>query len=56
MNYSDASESKILPVGNYIIEDTLYDWMKGSITVTNESSTGSELSGWFLYSHSSGIE
>jgi hypothetical protein len=47
MDYSDASELKILPVGNYYIVDTIYDWMKGSITVTDESSTGNEVVGGF---------
>jgi hypothetical protein len=47
MDYSDASELKILPVGNYSIVDTKYDWMKGSITVTDESSTGKEVVGGF---------
>jgi hypothetical protein len=47
MNYSDASELKILPVGNYSIIDTIYDWMKGSISVTDESSSGNEVVGGF---------
>ncbi|HEY7778050.1 MAG TPA: hypothetical protein VIA09_05880, partial [Nitrososphaeraceae archaeon] len=34
MEYADASDSKVLPAGNYSITDTEYDWMKGSITVT----------------------
>ena len=47
MNYSDASELKILPVGNYSVVDTIYDWMKGSISVTDESSSGNEVVGGF---------
>jgi hypothetical protein len=47
MNYSDASELKILPVGKYSIVDTIYDWMKGSISVTDESSSGNEVVGGF---------
>ena len=47
MDYSDLSKLKILPVGNYTIEDTLYGWMKGSITVTDESSTGNMVVGGF---------
>ena len=47
MEYADASDSKVLPAGNYSITDAKYDWMKGSITVTNESSTGNEIVGGF---------
>ena len=47
MEYADASDSKVLPAGNYSITDTKYDWMKGSITVTDENSTGNEIVGGF---------
>jgi hypothetical protein len=47
MEYADASDSKVLPSGNYSIVDTEYDWMKGSITVTEENSTGNEIVGGF---------
>ena len=47
MEYADASESKILPPGNYSITDSEYDWMKGSITVTEENSTGNQTVGGF---------
>lgn len=47
MDYSDASESTILPVGNYSIVDAKYNWMKGSIIVTGESSTGNGVTGGF---------
>jgi hypothetical protein len=47
MDYSNASELKILPVGNYSIIDTKYDWMKGRVTVTEESSTGKQVVGGF---------
>jgi hypothetical protein len=40
-------DSKVLPSGNYFIIDTEYDWMKGSITVTEENFTGSEIVGGF---------
>ena len=40
MEYADASDSKVLPAGNYSITDTKYDWMKGSITVTDENLQG----------------
>jgi hypothetical protein len=47
MEYSDASDSKILPPGNYSITDSKYDWMKGSITVTEENSIGNQTVGGF---------
>lgn len=47
MEYADASDSKVLPSGNYSIIDTEYDWMKGSITVTEENSTGNAIVGGF---------
>ena len=47
MEYADASDSKVLPAGNYSIVDTEYDWMKGSITVMDENSTGNEIVGGF---------
>ena len=47
MEYADASDSKILPPGNYSITDTKYTWMKGSITVTEEKSTGNQTVGGF---------
>jgi len=47
MEYADASDSKVLSTGNYSIVDTEYDWMKGSITVTDENSTRNEIVGGF---------
>jgi hypothetical protein len=47
MEYSDASDSKILPPGNYSVTDSKYDWMKGSITVTEENSIGNQTVGGF---------
>jgi hypothetical protein len=47
LEYADASDSKVLPSGNYSIIDTEYDWMKGSITVTDENSIGDEIVGGF---------
>jgi hypothetical protein len=47
MNYSNASKLKILPVGNYSVIDTKYNWMKGTITVMDESSRGKEIMGGF---------
>jgi hypothetical protein len=38
---------KVLPSENYSIIDTEYNWMKGSITVTEENSTGNEIVGGF---------
>jgi hypothetical protein len=47
MEYDDASDSKILPSGNYSIIDTEYDWMKGSITVTEKTLLENEIVGGF---------
>ena len=47
MEYADASDSKVLPPGNYTITSTQYDWMKGTITVTEEDSIGKEVMGGF---------
>jgi plastocyanin len=43
MEYGDSSDSKILPVGNYSIVDSRYHWMKGSITVKDQNSTGTSV-------------
>jgi hypothetical protein len=47
LDYSDASDLKILPIGKYSIVDTKYDWMEGSITVTDQTSTGNGVVGGF---------
>lgn len=47
LDYSNSSKSEVLPVGNYSIEDTEYEWMKGTITVTDQKSNGSLVVGGF---------
>ena len=47
MEYANSSDSKVLPVGTYSITDTKYEWMKGTITVSDETSTGKEIVGGF---------
>jgi hypothetical protein len=47
MEYANSSDSKVLPVGTYSITDTEYEWMKGTITVSDETSTGKEIVGGF---------
>lgn len=47
LDYSNSSKSKILPTGNYSIEDTQYEWMKGTIKVTDQKSNGSLVVGGF---------
>jgi hypothetical protein len=47
MDYADESGSKNLPAGDYSIIDTKYDWMNGSIKITDEKSTGNSVVGAF---------
>lgn len=47
MEYASSSDSKVLPEGTYAITDTEYKWMKGTITVSDETSTGKEIVGGF---------
>lgn len=47
MEYGDSSEPKELTPGNYSVVDTKYDWMKGSITITDQKSTGNKVVGGF---------
>lgn len=47
MDYSNASDSIKLPVGKYSITDTKYNWMEGSITVSDKTSTGNRVVGGF---------
>jgi hypothetical protein len=47
MEYGDSSEPINLTAGNYSVMDTKYDWMKGSLVVTNQNSTGNNVVGGF---------
>ncbi len=47
MEYGDSSEPKELTPGNYSIVDTKYDWMKGSLTITEQNSAGNKVVGGF---------
>lgn len=47
MEYGESSEPEKLTPGNYSIVDTKYDWMKGSITIMNQNSTGNKIVGGF---------
>lgn len=52
LEYTNSSEPVVLPVGNYTIVNTEYEATEGTISVTNEKSTGNlVVGGFFTPSH-----
>ena len=48
MDYTNASNPKVLPAGKYSVADAKYNWMKGTITVSSsQKSTGNLVVGGF---------
>ena len=49
LDYTNSSIAKVLPVGQYIIQDTKYPWMKGNLSVASnpQKSVGNLIMGGF---------
>jgi hypothetical protein len=49
LGYTNSSAAKVLPVGQYTIQDTKYTWMKGNLTVLSnpQKSVGNLIVGGF---------
>jgi hypothetical protein len=49
LDYTNSSTAKVLPVGQYIIQDTKYPWMKGNLSVASnpQKSVGNLIMGGF---------
>jgi hypothetical protein len=47
MDYGESSQPKTFAVGNYSVSDPDYSWMKGTITVREQNSNGTQVVGAF---------